>query len=64
MLDHKKLRAVMGARGISQSDLARALSVNRSYVCRMANRDLNVELKTLERLCDVLGVRSEELIRH
>ena len=58
-----KLGDILTERGMSRRELARRSGLNINTVCKMANDDNRmVDLTTLDKLCDVLGVEPGDLL--
>lgn len=58
----QRLREVREMRGWSQSDLAEASGLHRTYVSLIERRRCNVSLDNLERLAEALGVPAADLL--
>jgi len=56
----RKLRLKMN---LSQGDLAKALDVDRAYISNIENGRMNPTLSTLEKIAEVLGISSSELLK-
>lgn len=53
----------MKEKGISQYDLYTTYNVNRSQINRLKNNQ-NVEVNTIDRLCNILQCRVEDIMEH
>jgi len=56
----KKIRL---EKGMSQGDLATALSVDRAYISNIENGRMNPTLSTLEKIASALGISTSELLK-
>lgn len=63
MISFDKLWQTMKDRGISQYDLYTHYNVNRSQLNRLKHNQ-NVETNTLDKLCNILDCRIEEIMEH
>ncbi len=63
MITFDKLWKTMKARGISQYDLYTHYNVNRSQISRLKHNQ-NVETNTLDKLCNILNCRIEDIMEH
>lgn len=60
-LFRSRLKELREARGLSQSDVARALEVPPSYICALEAGTKNATLATIARLSTALDVDPDEL---
>ena len=63
MIRYDRLWETMRKRGITQYDLYTHHNVNRSQLDRL-RKNLNVETNTIDRLCNILGCRVEDIMEH
>jgi len=63
MIKYDRLWATMKNRGISQYDLYTHYNVNRSQLNRLRHNQ-NVEVNTIDRLCNILKCRVEDIMEH
>lgn len=63
MIRYDRLWETMKKRGISQYDLYTHHNVNRSQLDRL-RKNLNVEVNTIDRLCNILNCRVEDIMEH
>ncbi len=56
----KKIRIM---KGITQTEIAKKLDVNRSFVSNIENGKTNPTLSTITNLADVLGISVNELLK-
>ena len=56
------LDEIMKRRGIPNAELARRLGKHRNTVSNMRNDARKVDLKTIEKLCNILEVTPHELL--
>lgn len=63
MITYEKLFQTMKARGISQYALYTRYNVNRSQLSRL-RKNQNVEVNTIDRLCNILQCRVEDIMEH
>lgn len=61
-LDTEKVRDMLRAKNMTQSDLADALGVRPQGVFNILRPDGKVTLRTVQRLSDALGIPGKELI--
>jgi transcriptional regulator with XRE-family HTH domain len=59
-----RLRAARLARGMTIEEVAGAAGVTKGFVSRLERDDTSVSVANLITLCDVLGIRTGELIDH
>ena len=59
----KNLKRIRTGKSISQGDIARLLSVSRSFVSNVENGKTNPTLSTITKLANVVGVSSDELLK-
>jgi transcriptional regulator with XRE-family HTH domain len=59
----RNIRAYRLARGLSQEDLADALSVHRTYMGGVERGERNLTLRSLERLAERMGVDPVTLLQ-
>lgn len=64
VLDKRKIRAARKARGLTQEELGKLCDMKKETISRLENgeRD-NIQLDTLDRLADGLGVKPAELLK-
>lgn len=68
MIDHAKklgenLKRIRIEKNISQTEIAKALDVDRSFVSNIENGKTNPTLSTITNLAKVLGVSASELLK-
>lgn len=63
MIRYDRLWRTMKERGISQYDLYTHHNVNRSQINRLRNNK-NVEVNTIDKLCNILNCRVEDIMEH
>ena len=63
MITYDRLWQTMKERGVTQYDLYTHYNVNRSQLDRL-RKNLNVEVNTIDRLCNILGCRVEDIMEH
>ncbi|MBQ7095700.1 MAG: helix-turn-helix transcriptional regulator [Clostridia bacterium] len=63
MIRYDRLWQTMKKRGISQYDLYTRFNVNRSQLDRL-RKNKNVEVNTIDKLCNILNCRVEEIMEH
>ena len=63
MIKYDKLWKTMKERGISQYDLYTHHNVNPSQLDRLRHNK-NVEVNTIDRLCNILQCRVEDIMEH
>ena len=63
MIRYDRLWERMKQRGITQYDLYTHHNVNRSQLDRL-RKNLNVEVNTIDRLCNILRCRVEDIMEH
>lgn len=63
MIRYDRLWETMKRQGISQYDLYTHHNVNRSQLDRL-RKNLNVEVNTIDRLCNILHCRVEDIMEH
>ena len=63
MITYDKLWQTMKDRGVTQYDLYTHNNINRSLINRL-NHNQNVETNTLDRLCNILNCRVEDIMEH
>jgi len=63
MILYNRLWETMKARGITQYDLYTFHNVNRSQLDRL-RKNKNVEVSTIDKLCNILGCRVEDIMEH
>ncbi|MCK5044132.1 helix-turn-helix transcriptional regulator [Candidatus Parcubacteria bacterium] len=59
----KNLKRIRTGKSISQGDIARLLSVSRSFVSNVENGKTNPTLSTITKLANAVGVSSDELLK-
>lgn len=64
VLDKRKIKAARKARGLTQKELGKLCRMEKETISRLENgeRD-NIQLDTLDRLADGLGVKPAELLK-
>ena len=63
MITYGKLWQTMKKRGVTQYDLYTYHNINRSLINRLKHNQ-NVETNTLDRLCNILHCRIEDIVEH
>ena len=63
MIKYDRLWNTMKLRGITQYDLYTHYNVNRSQINRL-RQNKNVEVNTIDRLCNILNCRVEDIMEH
>lgn len=63
MIKYDRLWITMQKRGVSQYDLYTHHNVNRSQIDRL-RKNKNVEVNTIDRLCNILDCRVEDIMEH
>ena len=63
MIKYDRLWETMKKRGITQYDLYTRYNVNRSQLDRL-RKNSNVEVNTIDRLCNILKCRVEDIMEH
>ena len=63
MIKYDRLWETMKKRGISQYDLYTRHNVNRSQLDRL-RKNRNVEVNTIDKLCNILQCRVEDIMEH
>ncbi len=63
MIRYDRLWETMKRQGITQYDLYTHYNVNRSQINRL-RKNQNVEVNTIDKLCNILGCRVEEIMEH
>ena len=63
MIKYDRLWVTMQQKGITQYDLYPHHNINRSLLDRLRNNK-NVEINTIDRLCNILQCRVEEIMEH
>ena len=63
MITYNRLWQTMKQRGVSQYDLYTYYNVNRSQLNRL-RRNENVEVNTIDKLCNILQCRVEDIMEH
>ena len=63
MIKYDRLWQTMKQRGVSQYDLYTYYNVNRSQLNRL-RRNENVEINTIDNLCNILQCRVEDIMEH
>lgn len=61
MIDHNKLRVKIAESGKTQKEIAERLGSAETYVSKLANNDSNPRSSTLFIICDVLGIKAEDI---
>lgn len=59
----KRVRKIRLKKGMSQGDIAKLLSVHRSYVSKIERGVENLSLKGIEKLAKAIGVSIGELMK-
>lgn len=63
MISYQRLWETMQQRGITQYDLYTHHNVNRSLLDRLRHNQ-NVETNTIDKLCNILNCRVEDIMEH
>ena len=63
MIRYARLWETMREKDITQYDLYTKYNVNRSQLPRLRH-NLNVEVNTIDRLCNILGCKVEDIMEH
>lgn len=63
MIKYDKLWQTIKAKGLSEYKLYTYYNVNRSLLNRLRHNK-NVEVNTIDRLCNILGCRVEDIMEH
>lgn len=63
MIRYDRLWQTMKAKKISQYDLYTYHNINRSQLDRL-RKNKNVEINTIDRLCNILSCRVEDIMEH
>lgn len=63
MIRYDRLWQTMQARGITQYDLYTHYNVNRAQLSRLRHNQ-NVEVNTIDKLCNILHCRVEDIMEH
>ena len=63
MIRYDRLWKTMKQRGVSQYDLFTHHNINRSQLDRL-RQNKNVEVHTIDRLCNILRCRVEDIMEH
>ena len=63
MIKHDKLWETMKEKGITQYALYTTYNINRSQLDRL-RRNKNVQVNTIDRLCNILHCRVEDIMEH
>ena len=63
MIKYDRLWQTMKAKGITQYALYTRYNVNRSQIDRL-RKNQNVETNTIDKLCNILGCRVEDIMEH
>jgi len=63
MITYDRLWVTMKQRGITQYDLYTHYNVNRSQINRLKHNQ-NVEVNTIDKLCNILECRVEDIMEH
>lgn len=63
MITYDRLWQTMKQRGVSQYDLFTRYNVNRSQLNRLRHNE-NVEINTIDKLCNILQCRVEDIMEH
>lgn len=62
MLSHIKLQSAIDNAGLSQRKLAEIIGSNQPYVNLLCNKDVNIRVNTLQKICLALGVNADDLL--
>ena len=63
MIKYDRLWETMKRRGITQYDLYAHHNINRSVLDRL-RKNMNLEVNTIDRLCNILNCRVEDIMEH
>ena len=63
MITYDRLWQTMKQQGVSQYDLYTHYNVNRSQLNRLRHNE-NVEVNTIDKLCNILQCRAEDIMEH
>lgn len=63
MIKYDRLWKTMKEKGMSQYDLYTYYNVNRSQINRLKNNK-NVEINTIDKLCNILDCKVEDIMEH
>lgn len=63
MIKYDKLWQTVKAKGLSEYKLYTYYNVNRSLLNRLRHNK-NVEVNTIDRLCNILGCKVEDIMEH
>ena len=63
MIKYDKLWETMNFKGITQYDLYTHYHMNRSQLNRLRHNQ-NVEVNTIDKLCNILGCKVEDIMTH
>lgn len=63
MIKYDKLWQTLKAKGLSEYKLYTYYNVNRSQINRLRHSK-NVEVRTIDRLCNILGCKVEDIMEH
>lgn len=63
MIKYDKLWQMIKAKGLSEYKLYTYYNVNRSLLNRLRHNK-NVEVNTIDRLCNILGCKVEDIMEH
>ena len=63
MIKYDRLWQTMKDRGVTQYDLYTHHNVNRSQIDRL-RKNQNVEVNTIDKLCNILDCRVEDIMEH
>lgn len=63
MIKYDRLWQTMKQKGITQYDLYTKYNVNRAQLDRLRH-DRNVEVNTIDKLCNILRCRVEDIMEH
>ena len=63
MIKYDRLWQTMNQKGITQYDLYTKYNVNRAQLDRLRH-DRNVEVNTIDKLCNILQCRVEDIMEH
>lgn len=63
VIKYDRLWATMQQRGITQYDLYTHYNINRSQLNRLRHNQ-NVEVNTIDKLCNILSCRVEDIMEH
>lgn len=63
MITYDRLWQIMKQQGVSQYDLYTHYNVNRSQLNRLRHNE-NVEVNTIDKLCNILQCRVEDIMEH